>query len=81
MVSDFRVSGNRFYRRCMVTQKGMPMAETISDSPMPNMNQTNTVAERAGFEPARSLRPYAISSRARSSTPAPLRARGLSLPL
>ncbi len=33
------------------------------------------VAERAGFEPARSLRPYAISSRARSSTPAPLRAR------
>ena len=32
------------------------------------------VAERAGFEPARSLRPYAISSRARSSTPAPLRA-------
>ena len=32
------------------------------------------VAERAGFEPARGLRPYAISSRARSSTPAPLRA-------
>ncbi len=32
------------------------------------------MAERAGFEPARSLRPYAISSRARSSTPAPLRA-------
>ncbi len=31
-------------------------------------------AERAGFEPARNLRPYAISSRARSSTPAPLRA-------
>ncbi len=35
----------------------------------------NEMAERAGFEPARSLRPYAISSRARSSTPAPLRAR------
>ncbi len=37
------------------------------------------VAERAGFEPARSLRPYAISSRARSSTPAPLRASGASI--
>ena len=33
------------------------------------------VAERAGFEPARNLRPYAISSRAHSSTLAPLRAR------
>ena len=31
------------------------------------------MAERAGFEPARGLRPYTISSRARSATPAPLR--------
>ena len=34
------------------------------------------MAERAGFEPARNLRLYAISSRARSSTPAPLQPRG-----
>ena len=32
----------------------------------------NETAERAGFEPARSVSPYAISSRARSTTPAPL---------
>ena len=31
------------------------------------------MAERAGFEPARDLRPYTISSRARSATPSPLR--------
>ena len=31
------------------------------------------MAERAGFEPARDLRPYTISSRARSAAPAPLR--------
>ena len=34
------------------------------------------MAERAGFEPARNLRLYAISSRARSSTPAPLQHGG-----
>ena len=32
------------------------------------------MAERAGFEPARGVNPYAISSRAHSSTLAPLRA-------
>ena len=31
------------------------------------------LAERAGFEPARGVNPYAISSRAHSSTLAPLR--------
>ena len=31
------------------------------------------MAERAGFEPARGVNPYAISSRAHSSTLAPLR--------
>ena len=34
------------------------------------------LAERAGFEPARSLRPYTISSRARSAAPAPLQHGG-----
>ena len=38
------------------------------------------MAERAGFEPARNLRPYAISSRARSSTPAPLQLGGATPP-
>ena len=37
------------------------------------------MAERAGFEPARNLRLYAISSRARSSTPAPLQ-QGAEIP-
>ena len=35
--------------------------------------QSAKLAERAGFEPARGLHPYTISSRARSATPAPLR--------
>ena len=39
----------------------------------------NKMAERAGFEPARGVNPYAISSRAHSSTLAPLRG-GLDVP-
>ena len=35
------------------------------------------VAERAGFEPARGVNPYAISSRAHSSTLAPLRTKAV----
>ena len=35
------------------------------------------VAERVGFEPTRGLLPYAISSRACSATPAPLREAGV----
>ena len=38
--------------------------------------QEKFLAERAGFEPARSLRPYTISSRARSAAPAPLQHGG-----
>ena len=34
------------------------------------------LAERAGFEPARSLRPYTLSRRARSAAPAPLQHGG-----
>ena len=35
------------------------------------------MAERAGFEPARRLLPYTISSRARSAAPAPLQLDGI----
>ena len=38
------------------------------------------MAERAGFEPARDLRPYTISSRARSAAPAPLQHGGKTRP-
>ena len=38
------------------------------------------MAERAGFEPARRLLPYTISSRARSAAPAPLQLGGVTPP-
>ena len=49
-------------------------AETNDATHVRHMSRLITSAERGGFEPPNEVNPrYAISSRARSTTPAPLR--------
>ena len=55
-----------------ILQMGPTLVMEEEDSGRKESGQEKFLAERAGFEPARSLRPYTISSRARSAAPAPL---------